>query len=120
MHTLLVLLRKDFTNFFRNKAAVSLTFLVPFAMIYVFGQVFGVNRADSGPTGIPLGVVNASSEPAAAQLVAALQAEKTFRVITQTTPANQSPRPLTEADLKTLMHDNVFRFAIVLPADLLS
>ncbi|MEO7597778.1 MAG: ABC transporter permease [Opitutus sp.] len=120
MHTLLVLLRKDFTNFFRNKAAVSLTFLVPFAMIYVFGQVFGVNRASSGPTGIPLGVVNASQTRGADQLVAALRAEKTFKVISEITPPNQPARPLNEADLKQLMHDNAFRFAVVLPVDLVS
>ena len=41
MHPILVLVRKDFTNFFRNKAAVSLTFIVPFVMIYLFGQIFG-------------------------------------------------------------------------------
>ena len=74
MRTLLVLLRKDFANFFNNKAAVSLTFIVPFAMIYVFGQVFGVTRTDHGPTGIPLAVVNASNLPAAAKFVDALKA----------------------------------------------
>ena len=58
MRTILVLVRKDFANFFANKAAVSLTFIVPFALIWLFGQVFGVNRTDSGPTGIPLAVVN--------------------------------------------------------------
>ena len=121
MHTLLVLLRKDFTNFFRNKAAVSLTFLVPFAMIYVFGQVFGVNRKDQGPTGIPLAVVNASDHPGAQQLVDALKAEKTFKLITTfTSPDGSPPRPLTEADLRPLMHDNVFRFALVIPTDLIS
>lgn len=119
MHTLLVLLRKDFTNFFRNKAAVSLTFLVPFAMIYVFGQVFGVSKTDRGPTGIPVAVVNASDHSGGAALVAALQAEKAFRVITDfkgVTPADT--RPLQEADLRALMHENKFRFALVIPADL--
>ena len=61
MRILLVLVRKDFTTFFRNKAAVSLTFAVPFALIWLFGMVFGVNRRDTGPSGIPLAVVNASS-----------------------------------------------------------
>ena len=120
MSTLLVLLRKDFANFFSNKAAVSLTFLVPFAMIYVFGQVFGVNQSNQGPSGIPLGIVNASSEPSALQLIEALQAEKTFKVIT-TVPSPDSPaRPLREDDLAALMRDNAFRFAVVLPADFIS
>ena len=123
MSTLLVLLRKDFANFFSNRAAVSLTFLVPFAMIYVFGQVFGVDRSDRGPSGIPLGVVNASTNPAAVQLVNALESEKTFKVVSTFPSAEDAASParaLTEADLVPLMRDNSFRFAVVMPADFLS
>ena len=120
MHPVLVLVRKDFTNFFRNKAAVSLTFLVPFVMIWLFGLVFGVNRKDSGPSGIPVAVVNASNNPAAQTLIAALRAEKSFRVITTTD--GPSPRPLTEADLRPMMQapGARFRFALVIPEDLIS
>ena len=103
MNSILVLLRKDFTNFFRNKAAVSITFLVPFVMIYLFGQIFGVNRKNSGPNGIPLAVVNASDNPAAAKFVDALKAEKSFRVLTQFVNPDKSTRPLTEADARTLI-----------------
>jgi ABC-2 type transport system permease protein len=120
MHPVLVLVRKDFTHFFRNKAAVSLTFIIPFVMIWLFGLVFGVNRKDSGPSGIPLAVVNASANPAAAKLVDALRAEKSFRVITTTDAPAQ--RPLTEADLRPLMQapGARFRFALVIPDDLIS
>ncbi|MBP6508727.1 MAG: ABC transporter permease [Opitutaceae bacterium] len=119
MRTILVLLRKDFTNFFRNKAAVSLTFIVPFALIYLFGQIFGVNRKDSGPSGIPIAVINASSNPAAGKLVDALKAEKSFRVLTQYVNPDKSMRPLTEADVRAMMQetDPDFRFALVIPAD---
>lgn len=121
MHAVLVLLRKDFINFFRNKAAVSLTFVVPFALIYLFGQIFGVNRKDSGPTGIPLAVVNASANPGAARLVEALKGEKSFRVLTNFVNPDKSTRPLTEADLRPLMEetDPDFRFALVIPADVI-
>lgn len=122
MSSVLTLLRKDFLGFRRNKAAVSLTFLVPFAMIYLFGQIFGVNRKDSGPSGIPVAVVNASSNPAAAKLVAALKAEKSFRVITEFTQPDKTKRPLTEEDLRPMMQapGAAFRFAVVIPADLIS
>ena len=120
MRTILVLVRKDFTTFFRNKAAVSLTFAVPFALIWLFGLVFGVNRTDSGPTGIPLAVVEASGHPAAAGLVTALQAEKSFRVITTTADGAGGERPLREEDLAPQMRANRFRFAVVVPADLFS
>ena len=120
MHSILVLVRKDFTNFLRNKAAVSLTFIVPFVMIWLFGLVFGVNRKDSGPSGIPVAVVNASSNPAAATLVAALRAEKSFRIIT--TADDAAKRPLPEADLRPMMQaaGARFRFALVIPPDLIS
>jgi len=98
---------------------MSLTFLVPFCLIYVFGSVFGVNRKDSGPSDIPLAVVNASANPAAAKLVAALQAEKTFHVITNFVNPDKSTRPLTEDDLRPKMKANEFHIALVLPPDLL-
>ena len=121
MNSILALLRKDFLNFRRNKAAVSLTFAVPFAMIWLFGQIFGVNRKDSGPSGIPFAVVDASGNAASAKLIAALRGEKTFRVITEH-PSAAPKRPLAEADLRPLMEapGAPFRFALVLPADLIN
>ncbi len=121
MNPIRALLRKDFLNFFRNKAAVSLTFAVPFAMIYLFGQIFGVNRKDSGPNGIPVAIVNASDNPAAAKLVEVLKGEKSFRVITQFVNPDKTTRPLVEADLRPLMQKPGadFRFALVLPLDLI-
>ncbi len=118
MNPILVLVRKDFTNFFRNKAAVSLTFAVPFALIWLFGLVFGVNRSDSGPTGIPLAVVNASSDPGARDLVTALQQEKTFRLVTTRRTDTGAEVPLREEDLPGQMRANEYRFAVVIPADL--
>lgn len=120
MRTILVLVRKDFTNFFANKAAVSLTFIVPFVLIWLFGQVFGVNRQDTGPTGIPLAVVNASANPAAVRLIEALQAEKAFKVLTGYTAADKTEHVFREEDLAPRMRANEFRFAVVIPADLFS
>lgn len=120
MHIILTLLRKDFARVRRDKAAISLTFIVPLALIYVFGQIFGAGGNDSGPTGIPLAVVNASANPAAQRLVDALKGEKAFKVLTKYTNEDKTERPLTEADLKPMMRNNNFRFAVVIPADLVS
>ncbi len=117
MHVILTLVRKDIANFLRNRAAVSLTFLVPIALIYIFGWVFGLNQTDSGPSGIPLGVVNASTNPGAAKLVDALRAESAFKVITTYDLPHHATRPLTEADLRPAIRDNQFRFAVVIPED---
>src|SRR5436309_1913047 len=69
MRAILTLLRKGFLRFLRNRTAVVLTFVVPIGMIYIFGQVFGLGRKDTGPSGIKLAVVNASPNPAAQKLV---------------------------------------------------
>jgi ABC-2 type transport system permease protein len=114
MHPIRVLLYKGFARFVRNKTAVALTFIVPIAMIYIFGHVFGLNRTSSGPTGIRLAVVNESDNPATEKLVAALKAEKAFHVITTVTEADQRTRPIAEKDLRPLMHNRAFRFALVI------
>ena len=121
MNPIFVLFKKGVLLFTRNKAAVVITFLVPVILIALFGFVFGLYKnVDSGPGGIPLAVVNLSAEPAATDLIDALKLEKTFRVITETKNADGSLRPLTEADVRAAMHNNDYRFALILPADLIS
>ncbi|HET7537384.1 MAG TPA: ABC transporter permease [Candidatus Didemnitutus sp.] len=119
MNTILTLVRKDLAMLRRDKAALVLTFAVPFALIFVFGQIFVPKPGNSsGPTGVPLAVVNASDNPAAVKLVDALKAEKAFSVITTYNNPDKTTRPLAEADLEPLMRANAFRFAVVIPADL--
>lgn len=117
MNAIRVLLYKNFARFLRNRTAVALTFIVPVAMIYIFGEVFGLNRKDSGPSGIRLAVVNDSTDPAMQKLVAALRAEKGFNVVTTFTNPDRSTRPLVEADVRPLMHQRAFRFAVLIPAE---
>ena len=117
MRPILVLVRKDFALFLKDRASISLTFLVPFALIYLFGQIYHVNSSDPGPSGIPVAVVNQSDNPAAARLVDALKAEKTFKVLTKFVNPDKTTRPLAEEDLRPLMHADEFRFALVIPND---
>src|SRR5580658_6294629 len=113
-----VLVRKDFALFLKDRASISLTFIVPFALIYLFGQIYHVNSSDPGPSGIPLAVVNQSDNPAAARLVDALKREKTFEVLTKFVNDDKTTRPLAEEDLRPLMRKDKFRFALVIPRDL--
>jgi ABC-2 type transport system permease protein len=119
MNAILVLVRKDFALLLRDRASIILTFVIPFAMIYLFGKIFNVNGSDPGPSGIPLAVVNQSADPAASKLVDALKAEKTFKVITRFTNADKTTRPMAEDDLRALMRADDFRFALVIPKDLI-
>ena len=118
MRILLTLVAKDFALLRRNRGAFVLSIVVPILVIYIVGLVFGLGRKDSGPTGIPLAVVNQSDNPSAQTLVDALRAEKTFRVITTYTNPDKSTRPLTAADLRPLIRDRAFSYALVIPADL--
>lgn len=117
MNSILVLLRKDFSLFLKDRVSIVITFVVPFALIYVFGQIMHVNSKDPGPSGIPVAVVNQSDNPAAARLVEALEAETSFKVITQFTGGDGARRPLEEDDLRGLMRKDRFRFALVIPKD---
>ena len=117
MAVILTLIRKDIANFLRNRAAVSLTFLVPIVLIYIFGWVFGLNQKDTGPSGIRVAVVNASANPAGQKLVDALKAEKAFSVVTTTDNPDKTKRPLTEEDLLPQIREGRYRFAVVIPAD---
>lgn len=121
MNPIFVLFKKGVLLFTRNKPAVVITFLVPIILIALFGFVFGLYKnVDRGPGGIPLAVVNLSAEPAATDLIAALKLEKSFHIITETKGADGSLRPLTEADARAAMRNNDYRFALILPADLVS
>jgi len=120
MSQVFTLLRKSILTFRRARAAIMITFAVPIVLIYIFGHVFGLNNKESGPTGIPVAVINQSNDPAGQQLVEALQAEKTFSLVTAAKGADGKSHPLTEAEARAAMHANEYRFTLILPADLLS
>ena len=118
MSPIFVLLRKDFLLLRRDRGRVILTFLVPLAMIYLFGQVFGVNRRDLGPNAIALGVVAEDGDVKAAKLVAALRAETAFHLHTTVGGGKEPKRRMTEPDVRPLICQGEFRFAVVIPADI--
>ncbi|MES1168920.1 MAG: hypothetical protein ABUL61_07085, partial [Oleiharenicola lentus] len=80
MNPILSLLRKDFLGFCKNRVAVILTFVVPIALMAIFGWVFGVNRSNPGPSGIPLVVINDSKSPEIEKIIATLAKESAFQV----------------------------------------
>jgi ABC-2 type transport system permease protein len=117
MRTVLVLVGNEFRRFAADKAALSLTFIVPLVLIYIFGNVFGVNSEDRGPKGIPLAVVNQTDAPAPAAIISALQKEPAFKVITSHKDANGVERVLSEAEVREMMRAGDIHFALIFPAD---
>lgn len=121
MRTILTLLRKDLRCFFKDRGAVAMTFLVPAILIYIFGYVFGLNKSGSpAPQNIAIAIVNQSRDASAADLIQALREEKTFRVIESSKDAQGHEIPLTEEGVRRDMRDNKYRYALVLPEDLLA
>ena len=120
MRIVLALIGKDFAILRRNRAALILAFIVPMVIIYIVGMVFGLGRTGSGPTGIPLAVVNQSDNPAAETLIASLKSEKSFRVIADFVNPDKTIRPLTEADLRPAIHDRQYSYALIIPTDVIS
>lgn len=120
MRQVLSLLRKDIRLFLRNKVAFGLTFIVPLVLVYIFGQVFGVNRSSSGPTGVPIAVVSETDAAIAAAIQEAMEAESAFRVITTWENAEGVEEPLTAERTRELIRNNKLRFGLVFPEDTMS
>ncbi len=114
MRTILILVGSEFRRFSRDRAGLSLTFLVPVVLIYIFGHVFGVSG--EGPSGIPLAIVSQTNAPVVQAVTAALRQEKSFRVIT-TDERAKAAQPLTEAEVRKRMHAGSLRFALIFPPD---
>lgn len=116
MRTVLILFGNELRRFSHDKTALSLTFLVPVVLIYIFGHVFGVNEGGGGPTGIPIALVSATDAPVVATITAALQKEKAFKVLT-TEKQMDKEVPLTEARVREKMKAGSLRFALIFPPD---
>jgi ABC-2 type transport system permease protein len=117
MRTILILVGNEIRRFLTDKAALSLTFLVPVVLIYIFGHVFGVAGGGFAPMGIALAVVAEANSPATDAITAALQKEKAFKVITAAKDAAGQEVPLTEARVRAMMAAGSPRFALIFPAD---
>lgn len=120
MLTVLHLLRKDLAGFLRDRVALVLTFVVPLGLIYIMGQVFGVTSTSSGPTGIPIALVDSSGDPAVEKIAAALDAEPAFRVRRTWTDETGTAHPIDEARARDDIRHNRYRFALVFPDDALA
>ena len=118
MRTILILIGNEMRRFRSDRTAMSLTFLVPMVLIYIFGNVFGVGRPGGpAPTGIPLAIVNQSDSPFGTAVTAALQKEPAFKVITtEKDPAGQEQR-LTEVRLREMIGGGSIRFGLIFPPD---
>lgn len=82
MKIILNLIVKEYILFFKDKVALTLTFIVPVVLIFIFGQVFGGGGSDVRK--IHLGFINKSNAPVAQKLEKTLDTSKAFVLIKKT------------------------------------
>jgi ABC-2 type transport system permease protein len=123
MRTILALLRKDFLLFVRDRTDLVITFLVPVVLIFIFGQIFGVNRGKNGGFGldgastIRVGLVVQTTAPVVAEIANALKNEKTFRIVDTEKDVAGHSQPITEERMRALLTQGKLRFAVIFPPD---
>lgn len=111
------LLKKDLLIFLKDRPAVVLTYIMPVLVIFIFGSIFGAaGDGATTPSGIRLGVVDASGSPLVAELIKELEALENIKVLRHAR-LEESTRPLTEADVREAIGNNRLQFALVFPAD---
>lgn len=120
MNSILVLLRKDFALFFKDKPAILLTFLVPFVLIYIFGNIFGGGGDGGGMEAkIKLAVLDLAGTGSSIALVQTLKDEEGLKVITSREISEGESVPFTEDSLRQGIVDHDYNFAVIVPENFL-
>ncbi len=115
MKTVWYLIKKEYTLFWHDKPALSLTFLVPIALIYLFGSIFG--SSTSAPTGINLAFLNNSNSKIAKKLESVLDTTKSFNLIKEYTGDNGVKVKFDTNSIKEYVQRGNATAALVLPED---
>ena len=118
MKSILVLLQKDFGLFFKDKPAILLTFLVPFVLIYIFGNIFGGSGDGGGMEAkIKLAVLDLAGTSSSSALVQSLEVEEGLEVISSQALGEGESVPFTEDSLRQGIVDHDYNFAVIVPTD---
>lgn len=120
MNAIVALVLKDFRLFWKDKVAVIVTFLVPMAMITIFGFIMG--GGGGGPSGIRLLVVDEATNATSAELISVLKKEDTFRVLTERRLDDETAVPLDRDYAASLLKSDAgsYRYVLVFPENLLA
>ncbi len=116
MNSILTLIRKDFTLFFKDKTAIVLTFLVPFFVIYIVGNIFsGAGDGGGLSSKIKLAVYNESGDANANALIEGLDNEPSIDLIRDNGGPDENRIPLDRESIRQGIVDHHFNFALIIP-----
>lgn len=115
MKTLLNLIKKDYILFWHDKVAVGLTFIVPAALILLFGSIFGGSGGNA--SGIRLAFLNQSNTRIAKKIESTLDTTSTFRIIKTYTDDEGKEVPFDTTSIKDYIIKGSASSALVIPED---
>jgi ABC-2 type transport system permease protein len=111
----LTLIAKDYRLFWSDRVAVSLTFIVPMVLIFIWGQVFGnIGRGDQR---LRLAFVNNSTAPIATKIESVLDTTKSFRLIKSYTDDKGNEVTFDTNSVKDYVRKGNVSAALVIPVD---
>lgn len=121
MRPVWVLLGKEWRQFLGDRGSIMLTFLVPFVLIYIFGNIFGGGDDDGGMGAkVTVAALNASGHTAGDAVIEALEAEASLRVLRAMPGGEGEDTPFTPESIRQGIVDRRYNFAIVVPEDYLA
>lgn len=115
MKTILKLFKKDYTLFVKDKVALSLTFIIPVVLIFIFGKVF--SNAGSGVENLKLGFINSSTAIVAKKLEKVLDTTKTFALVKTYKDDKGNVIPYDTNIIKNHIKSGKFSSALIIPED---
>jgi ABC-2 type transport system permease protein len=115
LKNLISLIKKDYVLFWNDKVAVALTFIVPAALILVFGSIFGGSGGNA--SGIRLAFLNQSDSKIAKKIESTLDTTKTFRIIKTYTNDEGKEVPFDTTAIKNYIINGDASSALVIPKD---
>ena len=115
MKKILSLIKKDYILFWHDKVAVGLTFIVPAALILLFGSIFG--GSGNNASGIRLAFLNQSNTKIAKKIESTLDTTTTFQMIKSFTDDEGKEVPFDTTSIKDYIIKGNASSALVIPAD---
>jgi ABC-2 type transport system permease protein len=113
---ILRLIKKDYILFWHDKVAVGLTFVVPAALILLFGSIFGGSGGGSA-SGIRLAFLSQSDTKIAKKIESTLDTTSTFHIIKSYTNDEGKKVPFDTSSIKNYIIKGDASSALVIPED---
>ncbi len=116
MKVVLSLIKKEYILFWNDKVAVALTFLIPAALILLFGSIFG-GASSGSASGIRLAFLNNSNSKIGKKIESTLDTTKTFTLIKTYKNDEGKEVKFDTTSIKEFVRTGKASSALVIPKD---